>query len=251
VFTDNSTAERAFNKGASSVKKLHDLVVRIRKMEMLGHILPRFVWISGERMIAQGTDGLSRRDLNCGVMGDGAFLKHIPLNRTALSYQGTLREELRSWVENPSEWTFLTEEGWFEEAFMNPLGKYIWTLSASLARVAVEQICEVKHIHPQTTHLFLAPALMTSGWRKLLGKQSDALLTLPAGPPCWPHNCFEPLVLSLTCPLMPCSPWIVRNNVWIGDWLQEMREVWKGSPDARRNCLRKFWTRANAGSGPV
>ena len=47
VFTDNSTVERAFNKGASSVKKLHDLVVQIRKMEMLGQVSPRFVWIAG------------------------------------------------------------------------------------------------------------------------------------------------------------------------------------------------------------
>ena len=61
-------------------------------------------------------------------MGDGAFLKHIPLNRTVLSYQSTLKEELLSWLENASEWIFLTEEGWFEEAFSNPLGKYIWTL---------------------------------------------------------------------------------------------------------------------------
>ena len=58
VFTDNSTAERAFNKGSSSSKKLHELVVRLREMEMTGHIAPRFIWISGERMIAQGTDGL-------------------------------------------------------------------------------------------------------------------------------------------------------------------------------------------------
>ena len=251
VFTDNSTAERAFNKGASSVKKLHELVVRIRKLEMLGLVVPRFVWISGERMIAQGTDGLSRGDLNCGVMGDGAFLKHIPLNRTAFSYDGTLKEECLTWVPSPVEWRFLTEEDWFDGAFSDARGKYVWTPSAALARVAVEQLCEVKHIHPYTTHVFVAPALMTSAWRKLLGKQSDALLTLPAGTECWPNHCFEPLVLSLTCPLMSHSPWIVRNTEWISNWTQEMRGVWKIDSLARRNCMRKFWAHAHEGPSSV
>ena len=202
-------------------------------------------------MIAQGTDGLSRGDLNCGVMGDGAFLKHIPLNRTVFSYESTLKEELWEWLERPSDWIFLKEEDWFDGVFSDPLGKFIWTPSAALARVAVEQMCEVKHIHPYTTHVLLAPALMTNAWRKLLGKQSDVLLTLPAGTACWPHDCYEPLVLSLTCPLMSHSPWIIRNNEWVSDWLQEMRGVWKISPTARRNCMRKFWSRANDESPPV
>ena len=81
VFTDNSTAERAFNKGTSSSKKLHELVVRLRKMEMSGYIAPRFVWISGERMIAQGTDGLSRGDLTCGVMKSSVSAARCPARR--------------------------------------------------------------------------------------------------------------------------------------------------------------------------
>ena len=42
VFTDNLTAERAFNKGASTSKSLHDLIVRIRSLEMQGLIFPKF-----------------------------------------------------------------------------------------------------------------------------------------------------------------------------------------------------------------
>jgi hypothetical protein len=38
IFTDNSTAERAFNKGASKSKLLHELVVRLRGLEMKGSI---------------------------------------------------------------------------------------------------------------------------------------------------------------------------------------------------------------------
>jgi hypothetical protein len=252
VFTDNSTAERAFNKGSSSSKKLHELVVKLRKMEMLGHIAPHFVWISGERMIAQGTDGLSRGDLTCGVMSDGMFLKHIPLNQTVFEYGGTLRQEVATWYPPSEGWVYLTEEGWFEQAFSDPRGKFLWTPSAALAKVAAEQLCEVKHIHPLTRHVFMAPALMTGNWRRLIGKQSDAILTLPVGPSCWgPSECFEPVVISLTCPLMSSSPWIIRNAGWVGDWQQEMRGVWKDTSAARRDCMRKFWILTDARSPTV
>ena len=82
----------------------------------------------------------------------------------------------------------------------------MWSPSAALAKIAAEQLAEVKHIHPLTSHVFMAPALMTGGWQRLIGKQSDALLTLPVGPSCWPNLWFEPVVISLTCPLMSCSP---------------------------------------------
>ena len=245
VFTDNSTAERAFNKGASKSKLLHELVVRLRGLEMSGAIFPRFVWIAGERMIAQGTDGLSRGDQTCGVMNDGKFLRHVPLNKTIFDYDSQMSFELSSWLPEDKAWITLREEDWFDEVFNHPTGNFVWTPSAALARVATEQLCEVKHLHPYTNHIFLTPALMTGNWRKLLGKQSDVLLTLPAGPACWPASCFEPVVLSLTCALLPNSPWVVRDSDWVGNWGETMREVWKTNQDSRRDCMREFWVRAN------
>jgi len=247
VFTDNSTAERAFNKGASTSKSLHDLIVRIRGLEMQGLIFPKFVWIAGERMIAQGTDGLSRGDQTCGVMNDGKFLSYVPLNKSVLEFKGDLAKELLSWLSEGKTWKMLNEEDWFDEVFKQPMGCFIWTPSAALARVAVEQLCEVKHVHPYSCHLFLTPALMTGNWRRLLGKQSDVLLTLPAGTACWPASCFEPLVMSLTCALLPSSPWIVRDTDWVSDWSKTMREVWETTPTARRDHLRQFWKRADPG----
>ena len=248
VFTDNSTAERAFNKGASTSKTLHDLIVRIRGLEMEGLIFPRFVWIAGERMIAQGTDGLSRGDQTCGVMNDGKFLSHVPLNKTVFEYTGDLSKELPSWLSGGKSWKMLKEEDWFDEVFKQPTGCFVWTPSAALARVAVEQLCEVKHVHPYSCHLFLTPALMTGNWRRLLGKQSDLILTLPAGPTCWPSSCFEPLVMSLTCALLPSSPWVVRDTDWVCNWSETMREVWETTSVARGDHLRKFWKLAESGT---
>jgi len=251
IFTDNSTAERAFNKGSSKSRLLHELVVRLRALEMKGAIFPRVVWIAGERMIAQGTDGLSRGDQTCGVMNDGKFLRHVPLNKTVLDYDCLLSAELLTWVAVGPRWIWLKETDWFDEVFNHPQGNFVWTPSAALARVATEQLCEVKHVHPYTNHIFLTPALMTGNWRKLLGKQSDVLLTLPAGSPCWPSSCFEPLVMSLTCALLPSSPWVVRDTDWIGNWSEKMQEVWKTDQGARRDCMREFWVRATPLGGAV
>ncbi len=82
MFTDNFVAERAFHNGSAKSRLLLELVVRLRKLEIDGFILIRFIWITGTRMIWQGTDGLSRGDLTAGVMAGEHFLKHVPLNKT-------------------------------------------------------------------------------------------------------------------------------------------------------------------------
>jgi hypothetical protein len=63
VSTDNAVAERTNFKGSSKNSKLHQLILGLQKMEMEGELIIHFVWIAGKRMIAQGTDGLSRGEL--------------------------------------------------------------------------------------------------------------------------------------------------------------------------------------------
>jgi len=83
VFTDNSTAEATMNKGSSESPLLHQMVLDLRNMEMVGDIIIHFVWISGKRMIRQGTDGLSRGAFSSGVMSGEKFLKFLPLHQSA------------------------------------------------------------------------------------------------------------------------------------------------------------------------
>ncbi len=59
IFTDNSTAESCFFKGGLSLKLLHELVLRLRKLEMSVGCVLHMVHVAGTRMIEQGTDGLS------------------------------------------------------------------------------------------------------------------------------------------------------------------------------------------------
>ena len=60
ICTDNSTAEAAYFNGSSSSRELFNCIVRLRQLEM-GHSCKIYPFhVSGNRMIAQGSDFLSR-----------------------------------------------------------------------------------------------------------------------------------------------------------------------------------------------
>jgi hypothetical protein len=84
LFMDNSTAERCFHKGSSSSKLLHKLVLKLRKLEFNFDFSLFFMHVSGTRMIAQGTDGLSHGLLLEGVLGGHGILSFVDLARTAI-----------------------------------------------------------------------------------------------------------------------------------------------------------------------
>jgi hypothetical protein len=71
VFTDNFIPERAFYNGSSKSKRLHGLVMRLRKLEMDSQIFICVIWFAGTRMINQATDGLSCGDFTGGVIAGG------------------------------------------------------------------------------------------------------------------------------------------------------------------------------------
>jgi hypothetical protein len=205
VFTDNFVSERAFYNGSSKSKWLHGLVMRLRKLEMDGQIFIRVIWFAGTRMINQGTDGLSCGDFTGGVMAGHRFLRFLPLNRNVLERQKDFSRNFGRGLPGKN-WKWLDETGWFEEAYLNDQGCYVWCPSPALADVALEQMCEIKHIHPGTSHCFLCPNLMTSHWRKQLLKASDVCVSLVQGSAFWPASQHEPLVCALTRPILASSP---------------------------------------------
>jgi hypothetical protein len=246
VFTDNFVAERAFYHGSAKSPLLHELVRRLRKLEMVGAIFIRFIWIAGTRMIEQGTDGLSRGDLSNGVMAGEHFLKFVPLNKTAFQRQPLFQE----WITGalPGEnWQHLSTEGWFTTAMTD--GRFIWTPTPASADVAVEKLCEARHIRPWCSHIFICPAIMTAYWRKQLGKVADAMFTIPVGCPIWSKGMHEPVVVALICPLLSCRPWRVRGSSWMVEFETAMRCMWSGDLQAQRGSMRKFWLRSWARAG--
>ena len=75
LFTDNSTAEGAYYKGNTPSRTLFELVVRLRKLAMGSGLRLHVIHVSGKRMIAQGTDGLSRGEHTEGVMQGRAMIE--------------------------------------------------------------------------------------------------------------------------------------------------------------------------------
>jgi hypothetical protein len=240
VFTDNFVSERAFHNGSSESKQLHALVMRLRKLEMEGKIVIHVIWFAGTRMKDQGTDGLSRGDLTGGVMVGDRFLKYIPLNKSVLDRAPDFKREFEKGLPGKG-WKWLDYEDWFEGAFEYDHGCYVWTPPPALADVALEQMCEVKHVHPHTSHVFLCPVLMTAHWRKQLLKASDCCVSLLQGSPAWVAKQHEPVVCALIGPLLSCRPWRVKSHFWVEEWQSEMPRLWRQGGSAWRSHMRKFW----------
>ena len=85
MMMDNSTAEACFYCGTSISRKLFELVLRLHKLEMTAGLVLHAIHCAGTRMVAQGTDGLSRGDLLEGVMKGDDFLSFVPLHQSALA----------------------------------------------------------------------------------------------------------------------------------------------------------------------
>jgi hypothetical protein len=172
VFTDNAVSERSFYKGSSQSPLMHELCVRLRKLELEFGVFIRVIWVAGTRMIEQGTDGLSRGDLTGGVMSGKPFLEYVPLALTT----SARAPKLHKWFDSllPGDWKWLEPRDWSHKAFANPNGRYVWDVPPCLADFALEFLCKLKHVHPDSSHLFVCPMLYTAKWRKQMLKAADA-----------------------------------------------------------------------------
>jgi hypothetical protein len=205
VFTDNSSAEGAFYKGTSSSRRLFDLVLRLRALQIHGGITLHVIHVAGRRMIAQGTDALSRGITTAGVMAGMEFASFVPLHLTAQDRQdpSILQEWVAGWA---GDCCWLTPEEWFEpRSVAIPC---VCTPPPAAADAALDQLGKWIHMRPlDTTHIAIIPRLMTSRWRKSLGKNCDLVFTIPVGSDLWPHTQFEPLIVGLSFPLIRYKPW--------------------------------------------
>ena len=203
----------------------------------------QIVWIAGTRMISQGTDGLSRGDLTSGVMAGDEFLSHIPLDQGAFERSPALKVWLKGAL--PQNWVWLeTGADWYQVPFRDPLGRYVWAPPPCLADVALKQLCEVKLIHPLTSHVFVCPVLFTGRWRKQLLKAADVEFGVPVGSFVWEEACHENIIIGLMCPLLRHSPWSVKRclgRTELDKFRHMMFGMLRDGDPAARGHLRKFW----------
>ena len=227
IFTDNSTAERAFFKGSSKSKILHDLVLRLRKLEMTAGIKLHFVHVSGTRMITQGSDGLSRGNLSEGVMRGEEMSSFIPLHLSALARSKELKIWITSWfssLDRPLE--FLEPIDWYERGHDIKgsttncdgqwlpeylAGCYIWSPPPAAAAIVLEELRKARQKRQDSAHLFICPRLMYPYWQRHLFRAADLIIEIPAGQSYWSSEMHEPLILALFFPYVSCKPWELKR----------------------------------------
>lgn len=86
VFTDNTAAEAAFWKGSSKSQKLFALVLCLPTLEIEADLIIHVVHVAGKRMIAQGTDGLSRGNKLTRAMQGVQMEAFVPLHLNAFAF---------------------------------------------------------------------------------------------------------------------------------------------------------------------
>ena len=117
MFTDNMVTEGAYYKGKSPAQDMYQCTLSLKDLEMEGGFLIHVIHCAGTRMIAQGTDRLSRGVMWEGFMRGTPMSAYIPLHESPLQRDPLLQNWFCSWWEpygTPFE--VLTPEGWFTTA---------------------------------------------------------------------------------------------------------------------------------------
>jgi len=217
LFTDNSTAEAAFHKGTSTRKRLFDLILRLRSLQMHSGLHLHVIHVAGTRMQWQGTDDLSRGQLSTGALGGQDMLSYVPLHLSAIAREPALLPWVQSWLGVESVyWT--TPFSWYSK--LPSAAVTIWCPPPGVVDAALEQLASATHKRPNTAHVVLIPRLMLSRWRRLLGKICDLVFFVPVGTSCWANSQFEPLIVGFCLPLLPFSPWQFRGTAFVDNVAQ-------------------------------
>ena len=256
LFTDNSTAESCYYKGSSTSPLLHELILRLRKVEIDIGFRLYMVHVAGTRMIAQGTDGLSRGMLLEGVLTGKSMLGYIDLAKGAIDRHPPLLNFVRSWSECPNL-EVLTAEQWFVEGHGIVGGKrdhhgvwipehasngqfYLWAPPPVVADVCLEECLKAVHKRRDAFHIFLLPRLFTPAWTRLFHKLCDFVAVIPVGSTHWPTDMHEPLWIGFSLPFIRHHPWALRGTPLLVELGGRLREVLSSGEKDGGDILRKL-----------
>jgi hypothetical protein len=255
MFTDNSTVESCAAKGSSTSRKLLDLIIRLQALTTRLGIKIHIFHVAGTRMIAQGTDGVSRGYLGQGVMSGESMSMHIPIYLTAIE---RAPPEFVPWVRSWSgrHLICLDPKGWYqaghdidgwrncEDGFQRPILKegrfYLWTPPPFAADVAIAELRKARIKRQRSTHIFVCPRLCTTLWQKHLFKSADIVFEVPVGSKIWPDSNHEPLLIGLFFPFLRCKPWQLRGTPKMHAVGRDLRGVLQTSHLDAGDLLRKL-----------
>eukprot|EP00980_Cylindrotheca_fusiformis_P021935 scaffold8770_cov167-Cylindrotheca_fusiformis.AAC.2 len=262
MMTDNQPVEEALFKGTSASKSLLQMVQEFHALEMEFGFVALVCHCSGKRMIAQGTDGLSRGGLNEGVMGGKSMLTFVPLHLSAFQRTPLLEPWVRSWTGRAA--VFLSHEDWFlrghdivngtdsflptedgsnQVPFWKPViehGVLVWSPPPAAADVALEELRKARIKRQLSLHVILIPRLCTPAWLRQLFKASDIILEIPPGAPFWPSDMYEPLFVGILLPFSRFEPWSLRFSPKVLSVKRKLQKMWSTAPLDTGDILHEF-----------
>jgi hypothetical protein len=245
MFTDNSTAEAAFWKGTSVSPRLFELVLQLKRLELDCDVILHVIHISGKRMIAQGTDGLSRADHSQGVMQGKPIQDFVPLHLNPHERE----PGLKAWLERITaglDPTFLTPEGWYTTGHGH--GSFVWVTPPAAAEVVVEQLGRARLKRPGSLHLILVPRVMTGRWRRHLTRGTEAYIRIDWDTVWNLETHYEPLLLFICFPYRSETPKLGEQKKLLDLFQRTLlrADVSDLSDEHRGGLLRKFLLQARA-----
>jgi hypothetical protein len=237
LFTDNKVTESVFIKGSSSSRKMYEMVLELRQLELEANLDIQLIHVAGTRLIANSIDGLSRGEVLLEKIRDPENLQ-VPLHLSPLERNPYLEEWIGSWTNEGQ--TFCEPKDWFWSAHQP--GIHFWPLAPATALVALEQfMCARLKRGDSVGSVILIPDLMRSTWNRRFLKEMDFVVKIP---PCWeewPAEMHEPLLIGFSLPLLRCYPWRWGRSPAVVAFARTVSAVFKTDNNYGRDLLREFW----------
>ena len=196
-------SEHILARGSSTSPKLQQLMREIAYELMVQQADLRPVHVAGKRLIAQGTDGLSRGQYSEGALSGAAkdVQAYNPLGGGLKRPSHALLTWARDnngpgqYLHHPASWTAA-----------NVAGKNTyWHPHPLLAREAIQAFLRHRMLAPTTTTAtFLLPRRYTADWGRLLRHFSTVVIPAGAGSH-WETGEFESLIVAR------CNAWTPRS----------------------------------------
>ncbi|EJK73831.1 hypothetical protein THAOC_04525 [Thalassiosira oceanica] len=221
-------------------EELSDLAFRLRRAEREAGCIIHVIHISGTRMKESGIDGLSRGDMFEGIMKGESPLRFIPLDTGAVARsRGRVQEWVNSWWNDLSgkpylgaDLRLLEPNDWFE--LYDIKAPRLWSPPPAAMETVVELFNEDRLAHPEMSHVFVVPRLMTHLFRRALGKDADLMFEAASGSWFWPLSMHEPLIVIVVLPLVFVpryrGPWVLRSSELSRDTAEKLKSGFK-SPE--------------------
>jgi hypothetical protein len=195
---------------------------------------------SGLRMIASGGDGISRGQVNKGIMSGMPMTAYLSLHLSPLERSPNLRSWLHSWLGakavmfKPMDWFELghdisawrlDRDGFYRPTFTS--GTYVWQPPPAAAFAAIAELRKARIKRQNSTHIFVCPRLMTPEWLGQLYKEADLVFTIPLTAAFWSHELYEPLLVGICFPFVSSFPWQIKGSPKMSASSRKLKILWE------------------------